>query len=54
MRTLRKAHEYGSAADLRDEILQMFSYYTQGSHVEDDVCFLVVQVRSHELRQLSA
>lgn len=54
MRTLRKAHEYGSAADLRDEILQMFSYYTQGSHVEDDVCFLVVQVRGHELRQLSA
>jgi serine phosphatase RsbU (regulator of sigma subunit)/HAMP domain-containing protein len=54
MRALRKAHEYDSAADLRDEILQMFSYYTQGSHVEDDVCFLVVQVRGHDLGQVSA
>lgn len=44
-RGLKKAGEFASATELRDEILKMFRYYTQESRVDDDVCFLVVQIK---------
>jgi serine phosphatase RsbU (regulator of sigma subunit) len=43
-RSLRKPGRYESAAALKDEILAMFRYYTQGQPVDDDVCFLVVGI----------
>ncbi len=47
-RGLKKAKGFESAQSLKDEILEMFRYYTQDSRVEDDVCFLVVQVNQEE------
>ena len=54
MRSLKRADRFTSASELRDEILQMFAYYTQGSIVDDDVCFLVVQMPSLNLCRASA
>ena len=33
---------------LKDEILEMFRYYTQNSRIDDDVCFLVVQMQADD------
>ena len=44
-RSLRKPKTFDVAEQLKDEILEMFRYYTQNSRVDDDVCFLVVQMR---------
>lgn len=45
MRNLRKRRDYGAAEELKDEILGMFRYYTQNRQVDDDVCFLVAQMK---------
>ncbi len=45
-RGLRRAGEFATASALKDEILHMFRYYTQGTRVDDDVCFLVVQMKT--------
>lgn len=47
-RGLKKAKSFTSALGLKEEILEMFRYYTQESRVDDDVCFLVVHVSPDE------
>jgi serine phosphatase RsbU (regulator of sigma subunit) len=44
-RSLKQPRTYAAAEELKDEILAMFRYYTQSMRIEDDVCFLVVQMR---------
>lgn len=54
VRTLRKSSGFRTSEELRDEILQIFSYYTQGSQLDDDVCFLVVQIPDDNTERISA
>ncbi len=45
-RSLKRAGEFATASALKEEILHMFRYYTQETRVDDDVCFLVVQMKA--------
>jgi len=54
LRSLRKPREYAAAVELKDEILDMFHYYTQDNRIEDDVCFLVVQIAADDALEKGA
>lgn len=43
-RGLRERQQRIDAVKVRDDIVTMFRYYTQGRAIDDDVCFLVVHV----------
>lgn len=49
LRSLRQKRQFPAAEVLKGEILEMFRYYTQGTTVSDDVCFLVVQMQSKDV-----
>lgn len=53
-RNLREKRAAQGPKELRDEILHMFQYYTQGRRTDDDVCFLVLQVGDQERDRVSA
>jgi serine phosphatase RsbU (regulator of sigma subunit)/HAMP domain-containing protein len=44
-RRLRQTREYKSADQLKEEVLELFKYYTQGQELVDDVYFLVLQLK---------
>lgn len=43
-RGLRRPEPFAGPEAVRDEILRMFRFYTQDAKVEDDVCFVVIEV----------
>lgn len=49
-RSLRERRSEQDPQKVKDDILDMFRYYTQGRRIEDDVCFLVVQVEDRRER----
>lgn len=44
LRGLRRPELFAGPEAVRDEILRMFRFYTQDAKVEDDVCFVVIEV----------
>lgn len=54
IRSLRDLMEISSSESVKNEILRLFDYYTQGSVIEDDVCFLVVQFKQRSQFRISA
>lgn len=52
-RSLRQPRPFSSARAMKDDILAMFSYYTQGAPIDDDVCFLVVRMPQNVGRELN-
>ncbi len=52
-RSLKRPQKFESAGALKDEILEMFRYYTQHTHLEDDVCFMVVQMDESETQRVA-
>jgi serine phosphatase RsbU (regulator of sigma subunit)/HAMP domain-containing protein len=48
LRALRQKRAYEEPNELRDEILQHYKYFTQGSKIKKDVCFVILQVPPFE------